>query len=59
MADVVGVAWVLLAAGAVLTPALVHGASLGPFDQLSRYGLTSQPGVRSSITRAPATRSRC
>jgi len=50
MADVVGVAWVLLAAGAVLTPALVHGASLGPFDLLSRYGLTSQPGVRVHYT---------
>jgi len=49
-ADVVGVAWVLLAAGAVLTPALVHGASLGPFDLLSRYGLTSQPGVRVHYT---------
>ena len=43
--DVVGVAWVLLAAGAVLTPALAHGASLGPFDLLSRYGLTKQPGI--------------
>ena len=24
-------------------PALVHGASLGPFDQLSRYGLSANP----------------
>ena len=38
-------AWVLAAAVAVVVPALVHGASLGPFDQLSRYGLSRQPGV--------------
>jgi hypothetical protein len=43
--DVLGVAWVVAAAIAVLVPALAHGASLGPFDQLSRYGLSSQPGT--------------
>ena len=41
-ADVLGLAWVVLAGVAVLVPALAHGASLGPFDQLTRYGL-SQP----------------
>lgn len=37
--------WVVVAAIAVLIPALVHGASLGPFDQLSRYGLSTRPGT--------------
>jgi hypothetical protein len=35
----------MVAAIAVLIPALVHGASLGPIDQLSRYGLSSRPGT--------------
>ncbi len=26
-------------------PALVHGASLGPYDQLAKYGLSSRPGT--------------
>src|ERR1700722_8569793 len=43
--DVVGVVWVLAAAAVVMAPALAHGASLGPFDLLSRYGLTRQHGV--------------
>ena len=43
--DVLGLAWVLAAAGAVMAPALVHGSSLGPFDLLSQVGLTKQPGV--------------
>lgn len=43
--DILGIAWVLAAAGAVLAPALAHGAFLGPYDVLSRYGLSSQPGV--------------
>ena len=41
--DALGLAWVGAAAIAVLVPALVHGASLGPFDQLSRYGLSANP----------------
>ena len=43
--DLLGVAWVIVAAGAVMAPALWHGWSLGPFDQLSQLGLTqhSQP----------------
>src|ERR1700692_1590822 len=43
--DAVGVAWVLAAAGAVMAPALAHGASLGPFDIVAHVGLTRQPGV--------------
>jgi len=43
--DALGMAWTLAAAIAVIAPALAHGASLGPFDQLSRYGLSSRPGV--------------
>ena len=43
--DLLGVVWVLAAAVAVLVPALLHGASLGPFDQLSQYGLSKEPGV--------------
>jgi len=35
----------VVAAIAVLLPALVHGLSLGPFDQLSRYGLSTRPGT--------------
>ena len=35
----------LAAAGAVLAPTLAHGASIGPFDILSKYGVTSKPGV--------------
>jgi hypothetical protein len=43
--DVVGLLFVVGAAIAVLIPALVHGGSLGPFDLLSRYGVTKQSGV--------------
>jgi hypothetical protein len=43
--DALGVAWTLLAAVVVLAPALRPGVSLGPFDLLSRFGLTSQHGV--------------
>jgi hypothetical protein len=44
-ADLFGLAWVLAAAGAVLAPAFAHGAYLGPYDLLSRYGLSTQAGV--------------
>ncbi len=37
--------WVLATAGVIVAPALVHGASLGPFDYLSRFGLSQQSGV--------------
>ena len=43
--DLLGVVWVLAAAVAVLGSALLHGAFLGPFDQLSQYGLSKEPGV--------------
>jgi hypothetical protein len=43
--DLLGIAWVLGAAGAVMLPPLVHGLSLGPYDFLSTHGLTSQPGL--------------
>ena len=43
--DVLGVAWVVAAGALALLPALVHGASLGPFDLLAQYGLNAQHGV--------------
>ncbi len=43
--DLLGVLWVLAAAGAVLTPALSHGAYLGSFDWVSRFGLSRDPSV--------------
>ncbi len=43
--DALGLFLVVVAAVAVMTPALLHGASLGPFDLLSQDGLTRQSGV--------------
>ncbi len=43
--DACGIAWLVVAAVAILTPALAHGTSLGPYDWLARYGLSKQPGV--------------
>ncbi|HTZ08989.1 MAG TPA: YfhO family protein [Acidimicrobiales bacterium] len=43
--DVLGVVWVVAAAAAVLAPALRPGISLGPFDILTRFGLTRQAGT--------------
>ncbi|MGD0381781.1 MAG: YfhO family protein [Acidimicrobiales bacterium] len=43
--DILGIAWVLAAAGAVLAPAFTHGASLGSSDWLSQFGLSKQLGV--------------
>ena len=43
--DLVGVVWVLAAGAAVMTPALAHGAYLGPFDWVSRLGLSADPTV--------------
>lgn len=43
--DLIGIVWVLGAAAAVMAPALFHGSSLGPFDILSKFGLTKQRGV--------------
>lgn len=45
LADVLGVAWTIAAVVAVVAPALRPGISLGPFDLLSRVGLTRQSGV--------------
>ncbi|MGD0881415.1 MAG: YfhO family protein [Acidimicrobiales bacterium] len=44
-ADAVGIAWVVLAAVAVLVPALARGGSLGSYDLLGQYGLTAGPGA--------------
>ncbi len=41
--DVLAVAWLIVAAVALLAPALSHGASLGPYDWLDRYGLSKVP----------------
>ena len=43
--DVFGLLLVVAAAVAVMAPAVIHGASLGPFDLLSQDGVTRQPGV--------------
>ena len=43
--DLVGVAWVLGAAVAVLLPTLHHGIYLGSYDWISQYGLSKQSGV--------------
>ena len=43
--DALGLAWVVVASVAVLVPALLHGASLGPYDGLARYGLTTDLSV--------------
>ncbi len=40
--DVLGVGWVLVAAVAVMLPALRHGLSLGEYDWLSSFGLLQQ-----------------
>ncbi len=42
--DIVCVAWVIVVGIAVLAPALVHGAAIGPYDILSQGGLTAHPG---------------
>ena len=39
--DIAGLAWVILAGALVLTPALLHGSSLGPYDLLKATGITS------------------
>jgi Bacterial membrane protein YfhO len=49
---VVGVTWVIGAAMVTLVPALHHGAALGPYDILTRSGLTRSAGtaIRNSST---------
>ncbi|HEY5025222.1 MAG TPA: YfhO family protein [Acidimicrobiales bacterium] len=43
--DLLGLLWVVAAAGAVLAPALWHGPYLGAFDWVSRFGLSQNPKV--------------
>jgi hypothetical protein len=43
--DVLGIAWVLAAAAAVMAPALAHGSSLGPFDIITSHGLSQHTGT--------------
>jgi hypothetical protein len=43
--DVLGLLWVVVAACVPLLPALIHGPYIGPFDFLSKSGLTARPGV--------------
>ncbi len=43
--DLLAVAWTVVAGIALFVPALIHASHLGPFDLLSRYGLSAQPGV--------------
>ena len=43
--DLVGILWTVAAGIAVVIPALLHGSHLGPFDLLSRFGLSKLSGV--------------
>ncbi len=43
--DLAGVAWVIVASIAVVVPALHHGLHLGPYDVLSKYGITQTRGA--------------
>jgi len=52
MPDLLGLLWVLVAAGVMMAPALAHGVYLGPIAWVSRYGLSSQAGVATSIPHA-------
>jgi hypothetical protein len=45
LSDAAGLLWTIAAAVAVLAPALRPGITLGPFDLLTRFGLTAQSGV--------------
>lgn len=44
-AHVLGVAWLVIVAAAVLAPALSHGGSFGSYDLLSQFGLLQHPGI--------------
>ena len=43
--DALGLGCIIAAALVVLTPALLHGKSLGPYDWLSSYGVLQQPAM--------------
>jgi hypothetical protein len=47
--DILAVAWVLLSGLAILAPVFLHGWILGPYDLLSRVGLTKAAGVKLHI----------
>ena len=47
--DLLGVAWVLASGLAILVPVFLHGWILGPYDLLSRVGLTKAAGVKLHI----------
>ncbi len=49
-ADLLGIVWVLAAAGAMLSPALAHGTSLGTYDVLSVHGLSARPSGAAHYT---------
>lgn len=48
LSDLLGIAWVIGAAIAVLIPALSHGASLGPYRELAHFGLTAVHNTKPS-----------
>ncbi len=43
--EALGVLWVIVAAGAVMAPALAHGQSLGPYNLLTGFGFSQAPGA--------------
>lgn len=43
--DALGIGCVLVVGIAVMTPALMHGNSIGPYDMLSKFGLSEKSGV--------------
>jgi hypothetical protein len=43
--DVWGLACVVIVGVAVMTPALIHGSALGPYDMLGKFGLGKRPGT--------------
>ena len=43
--DVLGILWIIVAACLALVPARIHGSYFGAYDFLSKYGLTTRPGV--------------
>ena len=43
--DVVGVLWIVAAAGLALVPVIVHGPYFGTFDTLRTSGILNQPGL--------------
>ncbi len=49
--DILGIGWVVVAAGIAMAPALIHGIYLGPYDILSTEGLSFNPAasVHSSL----------